>query len=75
MGCKKALDHLCKCPALTCLTARKLGKKKQRFRLWRQKFLAGLNTVGLDSEEVGGHFAFLVFQIRFVENSPQTFPA
>jgi len=30
---------------------KKLGKKKQRFRLWRQKFLAGLSTVGLDVEE------------------------
>ena len=32
--------------------ARKLGKKKQRFRLWRQKFLSGLSAIGLDVEEV-----------------------
>ena len=31
---------------------RKLGKKKQKFRLWRQKFLSGLSTTGLDIEEV-----------------------
>ena len=31
---------------------RKLGKKKQRFRLWRQKFLSGLSAIGLDVEEV-----------------------
>ena len=31
---------------------RKLGKKKQRFRLWRQKFLAGLSVLGLEAEEV-----------------------
>jgi len=30
---------------------KKLGKKKQRFRLWRQKFLAGLNSIGLDIED------------------------
>jgi anoctamin-7 len=30
---------------------RKLGKKKQKFRLWRQKFLSGLSTTGLDIEE------------------------
>ena len=34
------------------LIGRKLGKKKQRFRLWRQKFLSGLNSIGLDVEEV-----------------------
>ena len=32
--------------------SRKLGKKKQKFRLWRQKFLSGLSTTGLDIEEV-----------------------
>ena len=31
---------------------RKLGKKKQRFKLWRQKFLSGLKSVGLDIEDV-----------------------
>ena len=31
---------------------RKLGKKKQRFKLWRQKFLSGLKSVGLDIENV-----------------------
>jgi hypothetical protein len=31
---------------------RKQGKKKQKFRLWRQKFMAGLRSVGLDIEEV-----------------------
>ena len=34
------------------LIGRKLGKKKQRFRLWRQKFLSGLSSIGLDVEEV-----------------------
>ena len=37
------------------LIYRKLGKKKQRFRLWRQKFLSGLNSIGLDVEEVSTH--------------------
>ena len=32
---------------------RKLGKKKQRFKLWRKKFLSGLQSVGLDIEDVG----------------------
>ena len=31
---------------------RKLGKKKQRFKLWRKKFLSGLQAVGLDIEDV-----------------------
>jgi len=30
---------------------KKLGKKKQRFKLWRQKFLSGLKSVGLDIED------------------------
>jgi hypothetical protein len=37
---------------MTCLIGRKHGKKKQKFRLWRQKFMAGLRAVGLDIEEV-----------------------
>ena len=38
---------------LTTLFIRKLGKKKQRFKLWRKKFLSGLQSVGLDIEDVG----------------------
>ena len=30
-------------------------KKKQKFNLWRQKFMAGLNSRGVEIEEVGGH--------------------
>ncbi|XP_023344945.1 anoctamin-6 [Eurytemora carolleeae] len=29
---------------------RKIGKKKQKFRLWRQKFISGLQSIGLDIE-------------------------
>ena len=31
---------------------RKIGKKKQKFRLWRQKFISGLQSIGLDIESV-----------------------
>lgn len=28
-------------------------KKKQKFSLWRQKFMASIHAIGLESEEVG----------------------
>ena len=44
------------CRELNCkFFFRKLGKKKQRFKLWRKKFLAGLQTVGLEIEDVSHH--------------------
>ena len=46
------------------LLFRKLGKKKQRFKLWRKKFLTGLQTVGLDIEDVStDNFSAMVLSI------------
>ena len=37
---------------LRFLLLRKLGKKQQKLESWRQKFLSGLQSAGLEMEDV-----------------------